>query len=163
MSINKSLPTGSRTFVPTSIATARERTYTDIDLTLETMEGVVFLDSDENPISSLRGDVYKKKEAAAVTQAIKTLLLTNKNEKPFQPDFGANLERLLFDNTESYTEGDISEIIKQSISQFEPRANVSRIYIRDNPDRNEITITVVFTILNREDYITFTTVLNRLR
>ena len=50
-----------------SITTTRQLTFTDIDLTFTAKPS---------------GEIYKKTDAAAVKQAIKNLLLTNKMEKP---------------------------------------------------------------------------------
>ena len=57
-----------------SIASSRAKEYIDIDLTFQA-----------KPTS---GEIFKKKDAAAVKQAIKTLVMTNLLEKPFDPFFG---------------------------------------------------------------------------
>lgn len=169
MAINKSLPVGSRDFKPSSIATSRDVAYTDIDLTIETKPGVELFDDEGVSLGFQRGDVYKKVDAAAITQSLKTLLLTNRLEKPFQPSFGGDLQRVLFDNADIYTENDISNLIKSSIRQYEPRAILDTVYVDLGPygtndaNINGISVTVVFRIANSEEQFTFSTVLNRLR
>ena len=51
------------------------------------------------------GDVYKKRDAAAVKQSIKNILLTNHYEKPFQPFFGSNLRGMLFELADNLSTG----------------------------------------------------------
>jgi phage baseplate assembly protein W len=169
MAFSKSLPVGSRNFQASSLVSSRNVYYSDIDLSFETKEGVILRDEEGNAIGKLSGDVYKKQDVAAVTQALKTLLLTNQYEKPFQPSFGANLQRVLFDNVSSYTENDFADFIKTAIQQYEPRCAIHSIVTDLGPygvndyNINSISITIVFSVLNREERFTFTTVLNRLR
>lgn len=169
MAINKSLPVGSRQFQASSIATSRSVAYRDIDLTLETKPGVELFDSDGISTGFQRGDVYKKLDAAAIIQSLKTLLLTNRFEKPFQPSFGGDLQRILFDNADTYTENDISNLIKGAVQQYEPRALIDTIYVDLGPygtndvNINSISVTIVFRIANSSEQTQFTTVLNRLR
>ena len=169
MAVSRSLPVGNQDFVGTSLISTRNQLYTDIDLSLATKPGVDLLDSDGQVIGKLTGDVYKKLDAAAVTQSLKTLLLTNKFDKPFQPAFGGNLQDFLFDNISTLTRSDIAEIIRRKIKKYEPRALIESIaidlgpYNSSNSEINAITITVTFGIANTEQTFTFTTTLNRLR
>jgi len=169
MAVSRSLPTGSKDFVGTSLISNRNKLYKDIDLSLAVKPGVNLLDSDGQVIGNLSGDVYKKVDAAAVTQSLKTLLLTNKLDKPFQADFGADLQQFLFSNISELTRSDIKEIIRRTIRRYEPRALVTSIDVDLGPfnatdsEINAITITIVFSIGNTEEEFTFTTTLNRLR
>lgn len=169
MAVSRSLPVGNKNFVGTSIVSSRNTLYKDIDLSFETKPGVTLVDSDGNSVGTLSGDVYKKVDVSAVTQSLKTLLLTNRFEKPFQPNFGANLQSLLFDNIETYTQGDISEIIKGMIERYEPRALLKGVHVDLGPfaindsNINTIAITVVFAIGNSQENFSFKTTLNRLR
>ena len=61
---------------------ARTRSYSDIDLTFSKKPS---------------GDIFKKNEAAAVKQAVKNLLMTNRLEKPFTIDYGGHLNDFLFE------------------------------------------------------------------
>jgi phage baseplate assembly protein W len=109
------------------------------------------------------GDVYIKKDAAAVKQAVKTLLLTNRFEKPFQPDFGADLNKLLFELNNESIENDIRERIFLSISAYEPRAIPLQIQATSIPDSNEVQVTLVFQIANTQETVTLIANVSRLR
>ena len=59
-----------------TLVTARNRVFKDIDLSIAKKPS---------------GDIFKKQDAAAVKQSVKNILLTNRNEKPFTPNFGGDL------------------------------------------------------------------------
>tara|TARA_B110000902_G_scaffold213017_1_gene244341 strand:- start:6 stop:446 length:441 start_codon:yes stop_codon:yes gene_type:complete len=131
-----------------SIIGARTKVYKDIDLTFAVRPG---------------GEIFKKTDAAAVKQAVKNLMLTNHFEKPFQPRFGANLRDLLFDLADDDAEEDIEERCINAINVFEPRAQALNITAIARPDRNSISVTVEFRIINTDELVKFTSTLARLR
>tara|TARA_R110000744_G_scaffold203649_1_gene322557 strand:- start:554 stop:994 length:441 start_codon:yes stop_codon:yes gene_type:complete len=131
-----------------SIIGARTKVYKDIDLTFAVRPG---------------GEIFKKTDAAAVKQAVKNLMLTNHFEKPFQPRFGANLRDLLFDLADEDAEEDIEERCINAINVFEPRAQALNITAIARPDRNSISVTVEFRIINTDELVKFTSTLARLR
>lgn len=119
-----------------ALVTNRKRVYSDIDLT--------FARNTAND-----DDIFKKKDAAAVKQAVKNLILTNEAEKPFRPRFGANLAGMLFElvNDEDVEE-DIRERIYDVIEQYEPRATVEDLEVFLNEDQNRLNVKLKFRILN---------------
>lgn len=135
----------------TTVAATKNRSYIDIDLSF-----------DKKPTS---GEIYKKTNAAAVKQAVKTLLLTNRNEKPFQPYFGANLNNYLFELAEEGSATQIRNEIINAIEVYEPRVDAGSLSIKVDvlPDYNSMEVTIVFKIINTTERVEFTTVLNRLR
>ena len=82
-----------------SIRVVKEREYSDIDLSLGAR-------------TSTDGDVFRKTDAASVKQAVKNLIMTNRFEKPYRPNYGANLGGMLF---ELMSEDVGEEIVKSSI------------------------------------------------
>lgn len=132
-----------------SVITARKQTYSDIDLTFTKRPS---------------GDLYKKTDAAAVKQAVKNLLLTNSYEKPFNPTYGGDLQGLLFELIDDpVARYDIQNNIIDQIETFEPRARVDDVKVLDNPDNNEISVTVNFTVISTNEQITVQTTILRLR
>lgn len=134
-----------------TVGATRNRSYLDIDLAF-----------DKKPSS---GEIYKKTNAAAVKQAVKTLLLTNRNEKPFQPYFGANMNNYLFELAEKGTATQIQNEIRNVIEVYEPRVDAGSLEIKANvlPDYNTLDVTIIFKIINTNERVEFTTALNRLR
>lgn len=98
-----------------TLTTGKTDFYSDIDLSFTAKPGSP--DSD----GVFKGDIYKKKDVAAVIQSVENILLTNTLEKPFEPSFGGNLRQLLFDLNTAYSEKLISKLIEDSIRRWEPR------------------------------------------
>ena len=131
-----------------SLVTSRNKLFSDIDLTFTNKPS---------------GDLYKKTDAAAVKQAVKNLLLTNRTEKPFQPTFGGDLNNLLFELVDNDTAYEIEALITQSITKFEPRALVQRVITNLQPDANSISVTVRFQVVNTQEIVTVDATITRLR
>ena len=130
---------------------------------LVTSRSQVFRDLDVTFAAKPSKEISVKKDAAAVKQAVKNLILTNHFEKPFQPFFGGNLSGLIFELADDTTGLDVEEQIVSAIQQYEPRAQLIDIDVNSQPDRNSIAVTITFKVVNTQEIVTFTTNLSRLR
>lgn len=132
-----------------AIINTRVRNYSDIDLTFTARS---------------TGDVFKKTDAAAVKQSVKTILQTNYGERPFQPRFGADLRSKIFDNyTVDENEFFIADAVKDAIRDFEPRAKVLNVIVSEQPDRNFLGVTVEFQVVDTEEIVSLETSISRIR
>ena len=131
--------------------------------TLISSRAVDYLDIDLTFSKRPSGDIYKKRDAAAVKQSIKNLLLTDYYEKPFQPFFGGNLRAMLFELADEDTEDEIRSNIITAINNYEPRVEIQNIDVNVLPDQNDMRVSIVFKIISTEELVTFTTNLSRLR
>lgn len=131
-----------------TLVTSRTRLYRDIDLTFE---------------AKPNGDIYIKKDAGAVKQAVKNLIQTNYFEKPFQPFFGADIRSLLFELAIDETGDEIRDRIIRAIEQYEPRAQIIDVIVVAQPNNNSIKVTIEFQVINSEEVVIFTTFISRLR
>ncbi len=75
-------------------------------------------------------------------------LLTNRGERVFRPNFGANLRALLFENIQDATIDDIQASIQRDISIFFPNVVVQQIQFNNEPDQNEINFTLTYEVVN---------------
>ena len=107
--------------------------------------------------------MFKKTDAAAVKQSVKNLLLTNRNEKPFDPNFGGNLDRFLFSLDEEFEEEDIEDAIAYAIHAHEPRAIFRGAQAKINSDQNSIAIAVRFQVKSTLELVDLNISLTRLR
>ena len=148
MAIRRVLSTEDGNLQKSTLISSRAVDYLDIDLTFAKRPS---------------GDIYKKKDAAAVKQSIKNLLLTDFYEKPFQPFFGGNLRAMLFELADEDTEDEVEENIRNAINKYEPRAEILTISVNVLPDQNDMRVSVYFKIINTQETVTFTTNLSRLR
>lgn len=125
-----------------SIRVLRERLYSDVDLTLDARIAPEFPSGD--------GDVLRKTDLASVKQSIKTLLLTNRYEKPYRPDFGGDLGGLLFELMDENTGDLMVKRIKNAIQAYEPRAKVLDLKITANPNSQAVTVYLEFRVINTQ-------------
>jgi phage baseplate assembly protein W len=109
------------------------------------------------------GDISKHKDEYAVINSIKNLVLTNFFERPFQPNIGSNVRKLLFETVDSVTSVALQRAIEDVIKNFEPRATISKIIVDPNYDQNAFAVTLQFFIINRSTPITINFQLERLR
>jgi len=131
-----------------SITSSRKTVYKDLDLSF-TANNV--------------GNVFKKTETAAVKQAVKNILISNRFDKPFDPDFGVDLRSYLFELADDNTAGELIERIKSTIEAYEPRAIIRKIDVKSQENMNLITILLKFQVRNTEQTVSFETTVSRLR
>jgi len=114
-------------------------------------------------IHPVRKDVNVHKSERAVINSIKNLVLTNHYERPFQPELGSNIRRLLFENVDSVMAAQIEREIEETIENFEPRAQVSRVTAIAAPDENKYEVVMEFFVINNPNPITINFFLERIR
>ncbi len=132
------------------ITTSIPRTYSDIDCSFETK-------------TSPKGDIFLKKDAAAVAQSVKNLLMTNHGEVPFRPYYGGNLNDILFELADDLEADDIQSMVTEAIERFEPRATVKSVISQFKPDYNSVDITITFNIINLQREVTLNVTIARTR
>ena len=136
---------------------------TNLSRSLISSRGTDYKDIDLAFAAKPAGDVFKKVDAAAVKQAVKNLLLTNRGEKPFQPDFGADLNEVLFNLDTEFDPDFVQDLIAEAIKNFEPRALVLSVSVSTDGDNNRLDATVEFQVVNTEEIVTTEVSLARLR
>jgi phage baseplate assembly protein W len=114
-------------------------------------------------IHPVKKDINILTSEMAVINSIKNLILTNHYERPFQPEIGSNVRRMLFENMDNITAITIENEIKQTIANFEPRASVSKIFVVADDANNGFKVTLNFFVINRTTPITINFFLERLR
>ena len=96
-------------------------------------------------------DLVTVKNNAAISQAIKNLLLTNRGERPFQPQIGSGIHDLLFEPLDYGTASMIKSEITATLSQFEPRIDILNILCYINDADNGFDIELQYAIKGRDD------------
>ena len=123
-----------------------------------------FRDLDLNfAIHPITKDVNIYKAEYAVINSVKNLILTNHFEKPFQPEVGSNIRRLLFENVDSIMAAQIEREIEETITNFEPRVQISSVIAIHAPEENGYKIRLEFFVINNPDPITINFFLERIR
>jgi len=114
-------------------------------------------------IHPIRKDINTHKNEYAVINSVKNLILTNHYERPFQPEIGSNVRRLLFEQVDSVTAAQIERDIVETINNFEPRVKVSKVIASAAPDDNGYKILLEFFIINNPNPISINFFLERIR
>ena len=96
-------------------------------------------------------DLVQVKDKAAIVQSITGLLLTMKGERPFQPELGCDIKRILFEPLDYASAGTIKKEVKETLDRYEPRIRIDDIACEPDFDNNGYNVELSFTIVGRED------------
>jgi len=138
--------------LPTSL---NKTSYRDFDLSFK-----------KHPVT---GKLLMKKDDEAVKQAVRNLVLTNKYERPFQPEFGGDVRSQLFENFSPFIQSNMENRINTTLKNFEPRVKVSddigveTVSVIPYPDGNGMNVTVRFKVISSLSDISLDINLNRVR
>lgn len=123
-----------------------------------------FRDLDLNfQIHPIRKDINKHTNEMAVINSVKNLILTNYYERPFRPEVGSGVRSLLFENVDSVVAAQLERAIEETILNFEPRVQISKVRAIPAPDENAYKILLEFFIVNLTNPISITFFLERIR
>ena len=92
-------------------------------------------------------DVLTVRDEDAIKRSVKNIIFTIIGEKPFEPDFGSVINDSLFDLSTNLSEIRVSDEIRQSLLNFEPRIENIDITVTVAPDSNELNCTVQYDII----------------
>jgi phage baseplate assembly protein W len=137
-----------------TVTTDTVRDFRDLDLSFN--------------IHPVKKDINKHVGVKAVINSIKNLVLTNHYEKPFQPEIGSNVRKLLFENLDPITAIALQREIYQVIKNYEPRAisdnkDDIQVIVKPDYDRNAFSVEIYFRVINQTQPITVTFFLERIR
>ncbi len=128
---------------------SRKKDYSDLDL-----------DFMPHPTTK---DVMKKTGNDAIKRSVRNLLLTNFYDRPFQSYIGSNALKLLFDNATPITANFLTNAIRETLKNFEPRISVEDLEVNFDVDNNGYNVKLYYTILNRNEPAVITLFLERIR
>ena len=117
---------------PLQVAVPVDRQYVDLSLGLN--------------IHPVKKDLTPLTDIDAVKNSVRNLILTNRGERPFQPNVGSNIFASLFENANPYTMESIRNRVKDMITSSEPRVNSVRCQLQFNEAENECRVTIHFNI-----------------
>ena len=111
----------------------------------------------------LTKDIGVKTDVNSINQSIKSLISTNYYERLFQPNIGCNIRGLLFEPADPITIADIRQAITDTITNHEPRVELLQVAIEDQSEKNAYLIQIIYRISYKEEPVTFSVILERLR
>jgi len=92
-------------------------------------------------------DVLTVSDEDAIKRSVKNIVFTILGEKPFEPNFGSVINNSLFELNTSLNEIRVSDEIKQSLLNYEPRIDNVDVTTSIYPDSNELNCTVQYDIV----------------
>ena len=111
----------------------------------------------------LTGDIPVLRDNRAINASLKNCVMIIVGERPFNNDFGSQVNDLLFDMVDSATASDLEQEIERSIRYNEPRVELKGVYVKALPEQNEFQVEVVYTIIGADEVFTFETILTPTR
>jgi len=129
-------------YITPEAKTVASNEYTDVDITFVA-----------HPVT---GDITIRKDSDAVKRAVKNIILTNKYERPFKPNFGGNIRSMLFELDTTRRQNRFKKELAEQVELFEPR--VQDVFVDLKMEGNELYITVYYSIINgvRNQEVQFT-------
>lgn len=113
--------------------------------------------------NNFTSDINLVKNEDSVKQAILNLMQTRVGEKPFNPNYGSEINKLLFENFTPQTTAVLIDLIKSAIDNFEPRARLIDVVASPREEENAYAISIIFSVINKTEPVTLEFLLNRTR
>jgi len=95
----------------------------------------------------LNNDLVVLKNANAIARSIRNIISTSPGEKFFDPDFGSNVTRLLFENLDDISAISIRDEIENSIDNYEPRVSLISVDTTPDYDNNSFDVKLIYQII----------------
>lgn len=93
-------------------------------------------------------DLARVTDEQAVKNSLRSILKTSRYERLFNPFFGANLNRMLFENLDERNIDNIETLIRTSIENFEPRVILKDVVVGGLVDDSTLAIDLIYSIRN---------------
>ena len=100
-----------------------------------------------NPLNS---DLISLRNENAIVRAVKNIVYTLPGEKPFLPNFGSNVTRLLFENLDFITASQIEDEIKESVGNWEPRVKLLDVTASPDFENNAFDTVITYEIIGAD-------------
>ena len=98
----------------------------------------------------LNNDLIALKNESAIARSIRNIVFTFPGEKFFDPDFGSNVTRSLFENVDDISAITIRDEIQNSIRNFEPRVNLISVDANPDYDNNGFNVIIVYRVVGED-------------
>ena len=109
------------------------------------------------------GRLVKYSNEESVKRSIPNLILTDKYDRPFQPQIGCRVRSLLFENMSEVIIEEIKSTIRETIDTYEPRARVLDIVVQSNESRQSYDVYIYFEVINNIEPVSVNITLYRAR
>ncbi len=98
-------------------------------------------------VNPLNDDLIPLKNEAAIARSIRNIVFTSPGEKIFNPEFGSEISKVLFENIDEISAISIKDEIETSIRNYEPRVQLEEVDIEPNYDNNQFDVRINYKIV----------------
>jgi phage baseplate assembly protein W len=98
-------------------------------------------------VNPLTKDFIQLKNESAIARAVRNLILTGRGERFFDPIYGSEVKKLLFENVDVETAITLREEIRLVIENYEPRVVVNDVIVTPDVDNNQFLVTIDYRIV----------------
>ena len=95
----------------------------------------------------LNNDLIGLKNENAIARSIRNIVFTVPGEKFFNERFGSHVSEVLFENINEITASAIEDQIRISITNYEPRVQLTEVRALPNFDNNQFDVSVSYRII----------------
>jgi phage baseplate assembly protein W len=121
-----------------------------IDLFNQNVVGSKGFISDFLPVISSSGDFTRVTELSVIISSWNNVLLTPLRTYAYDPDYGSELYKYVFDQNDEETVDDIKDEIRYRLTKFDDRAVITNIEVIFMRDGKGLTVNIDF-IFNEEE------------
>jgi len=107
--------------------------YINIDFPFKDSKKGFYLELNQTDKDAIRADLLH-------------LLLTNKGERLYLPDFGSDLKKYIFEPNDNITHEDIRDNLNQTISKYIPNLIINSINFRNDEIEELIIVELTYTV-----------------
>ena len=107
--------------------------YINIDFPFKDSDKGFYLQLNQTDRDAIRADLLH-------------LLLTNKGERLYLPDFGSDLKKYIFEPNDNVTHSEIKDNLNQTISKYIPNLIVNDITFRNDDVQEAIIVELTYTV-----------------
>jgi len=97
-----------------------------------------------NPLTS---DLIALKNTNAITRSVRNIIFTYPGEKPFDPEFGSQVSKMLFENIDPLNAIKIKREIRYSIDRYEPRVLLTNVEVTPDYDGNAFNVIIAYNVI----------------
>ena len=95
----------------------------------------------------LNNDLIGLKNENAIARSVRNIVFTVPGEKFFNERFGSHISEVLFENINEITASAIEDQIRISITNYEPRVQLTEVRALPNFDNNQFDVSVSYIII----------------
>lgn len=105
----------------------------------------IYKDFDLNmKVHPVTGKLIVRKNQESVKQALRSLILTDKGERPFRNQFGSDIRARLFDLMDPSIALLIESDVRLAVENYDERVTILNVGVIDDPENNVVRVNISF-------------------